>query len=231
MSLGPTPMLPTGRRRGFLSNPQRVGLHGGATPGLPAVRPPRPWYRRWRVYILGIAVVVGAAFLTDHYDNYSTPQRSAALVSFYQALRTDLTTCNDGVSLTITRWHAEQTGGQGAPTADGVAALAKQAEANCTPVSPDTYNLESAQVPGALSSYHQMTLAAYQLGQWAYPNAASALLAIETLVTDPTNAGARAKLAAATHGMDDAVTSAQNIFDTLATTLGTRITPLHLARA
>ncbi|MHB1710715.1 MAG: hypothetical protein ACYCV7_04835 [Acidimicrobiales bacterium] len=180
---------------------------------------------------MGVAVVVGAAILTDRYDNYSPPQRSAALVSFYRTLRADLTTCNDGVSLTITRWDAEQAGGSGSPTAGKVVALAKQAEANCTPVSPGTYNLESAQVPGPLSSYQQMTLAAYQLGQWAYPDAASALLAIETLATDPSDVGARAQLAVATRGMTASGARAQSIFDSMATTLGARIPPLDLARA
>lgn len=182
------------------------------------------------MYALAVVVVMGAAFFTDRYDNYTPPQRSAALVSFYQQLRTDLTTCNEGVSLTMARWHAEQAGGSRAPTAGQVVALATQAEANCTPAGTDTYNLESAQVPGALSSYHQVSLAVYQLGQWAYPNAASALLAIETLVTNPADVAAQAKLASATRGMDGTVASAQSIFDSVATTLGTRITPLHLAR-
>lgn len=170
-----------------------------------------------------------AAILTDRYDRYTPPQRAATFRSYYAQLLTDLSSCNDGVTLAGRDLRRLQSGAP-APSPAALVALARAAEANCTPASHDIYSLESAQVPGALSGYPQLSLATYQLGQWAYPSAAEALLAVETLAVTPTDAGARAKLDGARTAMAAITTEAATTFTAVAVRLHTTIAPLRLAQ-
>ena len=211
--------FPTSRHRGFIS-PQQAKQS--------RYRGPKPWYRRRRWQLAAVSLVVVAAILTDRYDHYTPPQRAATFRSYYNQLVTDLSTCNDGVTLAGQDLRLIQSGGATVSPAS-VVALARSAEANCTPTSADIYTLESAQVPGALSGYTQLTLATYQLGQWAYPNAAEALLAVETLATSPADATATAKLDAARAAMTAIAGQAASTFNSVSSQLHTSIPPLGLA--
>lgn len=188
-----------------------------------------PWYKLRLVWAAAAVAVIGAAYLTDRYDNYSAPQRSAILVSFVGQLKSDLGPCNDGVTLTFTRWSQQLSDTPGAPTPAALSSLARSAEAHCTPASSSAYALISLQAPGALSPYPEVGLAVYQLGSWTYPNAANALLAIETLAVQPSDPAAKARLDSAESAMRAASAQASALLSKAAKALGAKIPALDLA--
>ncbi|GEM_PF-4202517 len=205
-------------RGGFLSAPKATRLPRG----------PRPWYRRWPVYLLAALVVAGACFFVDRYDTYTSPQRVAALSSFRAQMLSDLAGCTEGVRLVERRW--QRLGAHPAPGSRAEALrFAKEVESNCTPVNSDIYNLLTMQVPGALSQVNQVAnLALYDAGSWAYPHATRALLDVEALMAHPGNEQARARLTSESRAMVKEARAAQANLDRAATTLGAHLRPLGL---
>ncbi len=189
------------------------------------------WYRQFRYQLPIIVVIVVAAFLTDRYDNYTPAQTGKQLVSFYSTIKTDLQSCNDGVAVATQAWH-QLTATPPKTSLGNATSLAKEAEANCTPVSDDggVYDLEGATVPGALSKYDKLSVALYDLGQWAYPNAAQSLLDIEALEKNPQDASARANLAKSKSDMVRYADTATNTILGTAKKLNTKVQELVLAQ-
>jgi hypothetical protein len=180
--------LPTGRHRGFLSAPQHRRTGQGPDG-------PRPWYRRRLVQAGIVVVIIASAVLTDRYVTYTTPERASSFSSFYQELTGDIESCNDGVVLTMKAWRRLETGGPGAPTVSQVRNLAENSEGQCTPANNAIYVIDSTDVPGALATaYPQLSVAVYDLGNWADPGAAEAMVAIAALAASPGDQSALAKL-------------------------------------
>jgi hypothetical protein len=189
------------------------------------------WYRQFRYQLPIIVVIVIAAFLTDRYDNYTPAQTGKQLASFYSTIKTDLQSCNDGVIVATQAWH-QLTATPPKTSLGNATSLAKEAEANCTPVSDDggVYDLEGATVPGALSKYDKLSVALYDLGQWAYPNAAQSLLDIEALEKNPQDASARANLARSTSNMRHDGSAATDTIMATAKKLNTKLQVLVLGQ-
>jgi hypothetical protein len=205
-------------RGGFLSAPKSTRLPSG----------PRPWYRRRPVYLLAALVVAGASYFVDRYDTYTSPERVAALSSFRTQMLGDLAGCTQGIRLVDRAWRrlgpAPSQGQR-----EGQLRFAKEVESNCTPVNSDIYSLLTMQVPGALSQAKQVAnLALYDVGAWAYPHAARALLDVETLLAQPGNRAGRARLAAESRSMLREADAAQTNLNRVASILGTHLPPLHL---
>lgn len=187
-------------------------------------RGPKPWYRLKRYQLPIVAAIVLAAVLTDRYDTYSSPQRAHQLVSLYSSVRQDLQSCRDGVAVATAAWH-KLPPTPPARSAAAAANLARTAEANCTPASDDggIYNLGSLQVPGALNKENKLPLALYDLEAWAYPNAARALIDLESLDRNPEDTAARTALATAAYTMQRQSTAAKAIFQSASATLGANL--------
>ncbi len=198
-------------------------------PNQPRPSGPRPWYRLRRYQLPIVAVIIALAFFSDRYDHYTTSQRGGQLRSFHQTIKGDLATCTQGLDYSTRAWHAlgaHPTGGARA----NVASTAKAAEANCTPVSDDggVYALSTLQVPGALGKVGRLSLAVYQLSAWAYPNAAKALLDIETLAQHPGDRTTSAALAKTSGIMKGDAASADKIFAQAAGIVGTHVSSFGL---
>lgn len=223
---GSLPPLAAGRHRGFLSAPQ---LRRRGWSFTPPTR--RPWYLRRTVWLLTAILVVGAAVFTDRSAAYTSGQRASQFRSFYAHVRSDLATCNEDLSYVLHTWHG--AAGSPAPASPTIARRARQFEADCTPASNsgDIYDLESLQVPGALSQYHQLSVAVYDLGAWAYPHAARALLDISALAARPGDRAARSNLTTTARAMRSDAASAQRIFDSAYANVSPRsLPPLDLAQ-
>lgn len=193
-------------------------------------RGPKPWYRLRRYQLPIAAVIIALAFVADRYDTYTPSQRGGQLRSFHSSIRRDLSTCVQGVTVAKQAWE----GLNASPirgSADHAAALAKAAEANCTPVSQDggVYNLGSLQVPGALKSESShLSLALYDLDEWAYPHAARALLDLEYLDHHPGDQPTRAALRLTTAAMVKESRGANAIFAGAAKHFHTHVARFYL---
>ncbi|MGH9069336.1 MAG: hypothetical protein ACRD0J_17870 [Acidimicrobiales bacterium] len=190
-------------------------------------RPRRTWYRRRRYQVLMGLVAVGGAVFADRYDTYTPAQKGAELVSFYSQAQGDLARCNLGLSATLDSWHALGPSATSSQVKRTVL-VAKTAEANCTPVNQDVYNLSMLQVPGPLRSLTSLQVGIYHLGSWADPGAATVLTDIETLARHPHDTTVTSNLRRAATTMAGDVASVESIFQAAAHQLGTRVKPLHL---
>ena len=181
----------------------------------------RPWYRLRRYRFGIVAVVVLLAVVADRYDNYTPTDQIHQLRSLYASVTSDLSACVGGTTLATRAWSALGPGPTRA-AADHAAALASEAEVNCTPVSDDggVYDLANMQVPGALTKVHRLSLALYDLTEWAYPEAAQALLDLKTLDHHPADRATRAALARSAAKMRSDARTADGILSAAARRYG-----------
>lgn len=141
---------------------------------------PQPLYRRGWVQGGAALLLASTALGFNAAQHTSRVARAADLRAYYQIATADLSSCSGGLRDALTAMQAVVTGAnRDVVTATQIVTDAQQA---CTPVAnTKLYDLASTQPPPTLARLGLQGAAA-DLSRWAYPQAATALIEVRTIV-------------------------------------------------
>lgn len=190
---------------------------------------PQPLYRRGWVQAVVAAVLVTTVVGMDLSQRSTTHQQASDLRDYYSGAVADLASCAGGLHDALTAMQAVVTGA----SADRrtAAQIASDAAQGCTPV-VDTklYDLATIGPPPSLTRF-DLQPASTALSQWAYPQAATALADVRTIISARSPADATtafAALQAQLVVLHATAARAQSGFFAAARALNTTLPPLDL---
>ena len=185
--------------------------------------------RRSRYLAIGVGLFVAGSVAFNIGRPEARSDRAGDLRALASHVVTDTRACNSSARDSFTA-YTEVLHGHPSERAAAEKLIADD-EQYCTPVgNTDLYDLATLEVPGTLRSY-RLQPALLDLSSWAYPNAASAISDVDTLLARPGDPLARADLGRRLQQMGELSSSASGAFDRAAVALGTTIQPFDLGAA
>lgn len=185
-----------------------------------------PWYRRNKVIIPVIAIVLAIVVLSDLGRPTNSADRKGDFTAFASTVRSDMLSCNASVSDSMTVLGEIESG----KSKDLVTAkrIVAQAQPNCSvAVNSDLLDMSTQSIPTTLSPYNLQRVLR-DMDTWAYPNAVQLIADTQTVLTSGLNPTVVADMRSKVAAMVKAQTEAQAILDSTAKSLGMAAPQLKL---
>jgi hypothetical protein len=181
-------------------NPTRLASPGSGSatslfPSDAGEKAKSPWYRRRGVLVgAGVAVVLAITVITDLPSPTSRATNIASATTVIQQVNNDMAPCVFSVNEAFTIYGDQMRHALTAADRARVPALLQDDQTACSFTDESIFDLSDIDVPGSASG-KQLADIVNSVTLWATSDALGAVDAIQTLSTDPTNAGALAALA------------------------------------
>jgi hypothetical protein len=161
------------------------------------------WYRRRGVMLAaGVVAIVLVAVLTDLPTTASRAANVAGANAFVKEVNADLAPCDYALAEVYGFRRDQLRGTLTNQDRSELPTLLSDDRVACSLADPSIEDLTTGIESPGTSVQNQLGLMAATVTRWVTPDALSAVLTIETLSTDPTNATAAAKLVRETARLD-----------------------------
>lgn len=183
----------------------------------------KPWYRRNKVAIPVLILVIVVVVLSDLGRPANNSDRQAEFTAFANTVRTDMLSCNASVSDSMTVLNEIQTG----KSKDLVTAkrIVNQDEPNCSvAVNSDLLNMSTMTIPSTLNNYN-LSRVLKDMDTWAYPNAVRLIADVQTSLKSGLTPALTQDMRAKIKAMGIAQAEAQAILNSTAKSLSMKTAP------
>lgn len=183
----------------------------------------KPWYRRSKVAIPVLILVIVVVVLSDLGRPANNSDRQGEFTTFANTVKTDMLSCNASVSDSMTVLNDIQTG----KSKDLVTAkrIVNQDEPNCSvAVNSDLLDMSTMTIPSTLNAYN-LSRVLKDMDTWAYPNAVRLIADVQTSLKSGLTPALTQDMKAKIKAMGVAQAEAQAILNSTAKSLSMKSAP------